>query len=121
MAAALCTRDVLVLDSATRPGSRIVTHSGQDLGVATATLNQAGPRTNNYSGPLYVATPALLRYFGIRPTHISPGADVLTMRPGLAAEPRMQLALPPGSPGPSQPQSPDACPASRWYEPGTRN
>ena len=113
LAAALGTRDVLVLDSATRPGSRIVTPSGQDLGVATATLNQAGTQTNNYSGPLYVATPALLRYFGIRPTHISPGADVLTMRPGLAAEPRMQLALPPGSPSPSQPSSPDACPANR--------
>ena len=90
-----------------------MTPSGQDLGVATATLNQAGTQTNNYSGPLYVATPALLRYFGIRPTHISPGADVLTMRPGLAAEPRMQLALPPGSPSPGQPSSPDACPASR--------
>jgi putative ABC transport system permease protein len=113
LAAALGTRDVLVLDSATRPGSRIVTPSGQDLGVATATLNQAGTQTNNYSGPLYVATPALLRHFGISPTHVSPGADVLTMRPGLAAEPRMQLALPPGSPSPSQLSSPDACPASR--------
>jgi putative ABC transport system permease protein len=113
LAAALGTRDVLTLDSATRPGSRIVTPSGQDLGVATATLNQAGTQTNNYSGPLYAATPALLRYFGIRPAQISPGADVLTMRPGLAAEPRMQLALPPGSPGPGQLPSPDACPPSR--------
>jgi putative ABC transport system permease protein len=113
LATALGTRDVLTLDSATRPGSRIVTPSGQDLGPATATLNQAGTQTNNYSGPLYVATPALLRYFGIRPTHISPGADVLTMRPDLAAEPQMQLALPPGSPRPSQPSSPDACPTSR--------
>jgi len=113
LAAALGTRDVLTLDSATRPGSRIITPSGQDLGVATATLNQAGTQTNNYSGPLYVATPALLRYFGIRPSQISSGADVLTMRPGLAAEPRMQLALPPGSPRPGQQPSPDACPASR--------
>jgi putative ABC transport system permease protein len=113
LAAALGTRNVLTLDSATRPGSRIVTPSGQDLGPATATLNQAGTQTNNYSGPLYVATPALLRHFGIRPSQISPAADVLTMRPGLAAEPRMQLALPPGSPRPGQPQSPDACPPSR--------
>src|SRR5215469_16919027 len=113
LAAALGTRDVLTFDSATRPGSRIVTPSGQDLGMATATLNQAGTQTNNYSGPLYVATPALLRYFGIRPSQISSGAEVLTMRPGLAAEPRMQLALPPGSTGPGQPPSPDACPASR--------
>ncbi len=113
LAAALGTRDVLTLDSATRPGSRIITPSGQDLGAATATLNQAGTQTNNYSGPLYAATPTLLRYFGISPSQISPGADVLTMRSGLAAEPRMQLALPPGSPGPGQQPSPDACPASR--------
>ena len=113
LAAALGTRAILTLDSATRAGSRIVTPSGQDLGMATATLNQAGTQTNNYSGPLYAATPTLLRYFGIRPSQISPGADVLTMRPGLAAEPRMELALPPGSPGPGQPLSPDACPASR--------
>jgi putative ABC transport system permease protein len=113
LAAALGTHDILALDSATRPGSRIVTPTGQDLGTATATLNQAGTQTNNYSGPLYAATPTLLRYFGIRSSQISSGADVLTMRRGLAAEPRMQLALPPGSPGPGQQPSPDACPASR--------
>jgi putative ABC transport system permease protein len=113
LAAALGTRDVLTLDSATRPGSRIVTPSGQDLGVATATLNQEGTQTNNYSGPLYVATPALLRHFGIRPSQVSPDADVLTMRAGLAAEPRMQLALPPTSPAAAQTLSPDACPVSR--------
>src|SRR5262249_27185430 len=79
----------------------------------TATLNQAGTQTNNYSGPLYAATSTLLRYFGISPSQISPGADVLTMRTGLTAEPRMQLARPPASPRPGQEPSPDACPASR--------
>ena len=107
IAAALGARDVLTLDSATRPRAGSTTPSGQDLGGGTATLNQAGTESNNYSGPLYVATPALLRFFGISSTEISADADVLTMRPGLAAEPRMQLALP------SPQQSPDACPASR--------
>jgi putative ABC transport system permease protein len=112
LAGALGTPAVLALDSATRPGLRMVTPSGQDLGPITATLNQAGTPTNNYSGPLYVATPALLRYFGIRPSQINPGADVLTMRPGLAAEPRMQLTLPVWTRlGP--PSNPDACPAGR--------
>jgi putative ABC transport system permease protein len=111
LATALDTRHTLTLYSATRPGARIITPTGQDLGLATATLNQAGTQTNNYSGPLYVATPALLHYFGIRPSQVSPDADVLTMRPGLAAEPRMQLVLPPSSLGASQALSPDACPA----------
>jgi len=99
LAGALGIPAALALDSAARPGLRMVSPSGQDLGPITATLNQAGTPTNNYSGPLYVATPALLRYFGISPHQINPDADVLTMRPGLAAEPRMQLTLPcgPGS------------------------
>jgi putative ABC transport system permease protein len=58
-----------------------------------------------------VATPALLRSFGIRPSRVTADADVLTMRPGLAAEPRMQLVVPPSRP-PGQAQSQDPCPAS---------
>jgi putative ABC transport system permease protein len=112
LADVLGTPAVLTLDSATRPGLRMVAPSGQDLGPITATLNQAGTPTNNYSGPLYVATPALLRYFGIRPSQIDPAADVLTIRPGLAAEPRMQFTLPVWTRyGP--PSNPDACPDGR--------
>jgi putative ABC transport system permease protein len=106
--AALASRSVLTLYSAARPGS----HAAGYPGPLRATLNQAATQTNNYSGPLYVATPALLRSFGISPRRVSPAADVLTMRPGLAAEPRMQLLVPPGSPpGPGRAGSPDPCPA----------
>jgi putative ABC transport system permease protein len=38
----------------------------------------------NWSGQIYVATPQLLRAFGIKASEIKPNADVLTMRPGLA-------------------------------------
>ncbi|MGI8449820.1 MAG: FtsX-like permease family protein, partial [Streptosporangiaceae bacterium] len=108
--AALASPSVLTLYSAVRPGSHVAGYPGP----LQATLNQAGTQTNNYSGPLYVATPALLRSFGISPSRIRPAADVLTMRPGLAAEPRMQLLLPPSSPpGPGQGGSADPCPAGR--------
>jgi putative ABC transport system permease protein len=38
----------------------------------------------SFSGELYVATPALLKTYGISPGAVNPDADVLTMRPGLA-------------------------------------
>jgi putative ABC transport system permease protein len=37
-----------------------------------------------WSGPVYVATPALLRAYGIDPSSISPDVDILSARPGLA-------------------------------------
>jgi putative ABC transport system permease protein len=37
-----------------------------------------------FSGQLYVATPALLKAYGISPGEVNPNADILTMRPGLA-------------------------------------
>jgi putative ABC transport system permease protein len=45
----------------------------------------------NWNGAVYVATPELLRALGIPATQVSSGADVLTMRPGLASLTRMQL------------------------------
>jgi putative ABC transport system permease protein len=38
----------------------------------------------NWSGQIYVATPQLLRDFGIKSSQIDPTADVLTSRPGLS-------------------------------------
>jgi putative ABC transport system permease protein len=38
----------------------------------------------NWSGQIYVATPQLLRAFGIRASSIDPKADILTSRPGLS-------------------------------------
>ena len=57
---------------------------------AGATLNQLGTNDNNFSGPLYVATPQLLAQYGVKNVH--PDADVLSMRPGFSSEPNMQLA-----------------------------
>lgn len=37
-----------------------------------------------WSGPVYVATPQLLRAFGIKSSQLDPNADVLTSRPGLS-------------------------------------
>jgi putative ABC transport system permease protein len=37
-----------------------------------------------WNGPIYVATPALLRAYGINPTSIPSNVDVLSSRPGLA-------------------------------------
>jgi putative ABC transport system permease protein len=56
-----------------------------------ASLMQLGRQDNNFSGPVYVASPALLRQYGITPGQIAPGTDVLTARPGLAGLPHMQL------------------------------
>jgi putative ABC transport system permease protein len=48
-------------------------------------------RGRNWNGPLYVATPQLLRAFGIKASQVSPTADILTMRPGLSGLSKMQL------------------------------
>jgi putative ABC transport system permease protein len=60
------------------------------LDTAGAALTRAaGGR--NWDGAIYVATPQLLRLFGISPAQVRPDADFLTMRPGLAALSLMQL------------------------------
>jgi putative ABC transport system permease protein len=61
------------------------------LDTVNATLIQAGRGNNNFSGTLYVATPALLADYGIKPSQIDPDADILSMRPGLGSLPNMQL------------------------------
>ena len=60
------------------------------LEAAYATLQHAaaGP---NWASSVYVATPQLLRAFGIMPSQVSPTADILTMRPGLSTLSKMQL------------------------------
>ena len=63
------------------------------LADAGATLNQIGRNNNNFSGPLYVATPQLLAQYGIK--DVNPDADILSMRPGFSSEPSMQLAYGP--------------------------
>jgi putative ABC transport system permease protein len=69
----------------------------------------------NWSGQVYVATPQLLRAFGISAASIRPAADILTMRPGLATMTKMQLLYGAGLGGPGASESGAehgfACPA----------
>jgi putative ABC transport system permease protein len=48
-------------------------------------------RGRNWSGSIYVATPQLLKLFGITQSEINPDADILTSRPGLAGVSGLQL------------------------------
>jgi putative ABC transport system permease protein len=52
----------------------------------------------SWSGPIFVATPQLLKAFGISQSAINPDADILTMRPGLSTMSLMQLTY--GNSGP---------------------
>ncbi len=61
-----------------------------ELDQTNAHLDHPGPG-RSWSGPVYVATPQLLRAFGIKASKVSPDADVLTMRPGLSGLSGMQL------------------------------
>jgi putative ABC transport system permease protein len=61
---------------------------------SASTLYQVGPQARspqNFTGTVYVATPQLLATYGIKASQIAPGTDVLTMRPGLAGEPHMEM------------------------------
>jgi putative ABC transport system permease protein len=72
IAAALGSHDVIRLDS------------------TSASLQHAAAG-RSWSGPVYVATPSLLRAFGITASQAGGTADILTMRPGLATMSKMQL------------------------------
>src|ERR1035437_6695451 len=91
IAAGLGSRDIIALNS------------------TSASLQHAAAG-RSWSGPVYVATPQLLRAFGINASQVGPAADILTMRPGLSGLSRMQLVYgsyfgangggpPPGVPG----------------------
>ncbi len=61
-----------------------------ELDQAGASLQHAAAG-RSWSGPVFVATPQLLAAFGIKASEVNPDADVLTMRPGLSGESKMQL------------------------------
>jgi len=65
-------------------------HDAIQLDSTSATLQHAASG-RNWAGPLYVASPQLLRAFGIKPSQVDPRADVLSMRPGLSSISKMQL------------------------------
>jgi putative ABC transport system permease protein len=66
----------------------------------------------SWDGAVYVATPQLLRAYGITAAQVSPRADILTMRPGLSGLTKMQIlygAYKFGPPGPDSPCPPSSC------------
>ena len=67
-----------------------------------ALVSQRGP---GFGGLMYVATPALLKAFGISPGAINPDADVLTARAGLPSTGGLQLVS-----GAYLAQPPPGCP-----------
>ncbi len=60
------------------------------LDTSSAGLQHASTG-RSWSGQIYVATPQLLKAFGISQSEINPNADILTMRPGLSTTSLMQL------------------------------
>jgi putative ABC transport system permease protein len=93
LAAAIHARAVVALDRAYSPQAGIQPPQpgpgGRNVpaGYATASLSRVTvhPRGIEVSGmdPLYVATPSLLAHYGIAPTAIEPGADVMSARTDL--------------------------------------
>lgn len=71
-------------------GEALGTHTVVTLETTSASPQHAAPG-RSWSGPLYVATPQLLRAFGIRSSSIESTADVLSMRPGLSTMSETQL------------------------------
>jgi putative ABC transport system permease protein len=65
-------------------------HEVTTLETTSATIQHAAPG-RSYSGPLYVATPQLLKDFGVKKSAVDPTADVLSMRPGFAGLSEMQI------------------------------
>jgi putative ABC transport system permease protein len=88
--------DLAVSANVSAPGQPTQNQSG-------ALVQLSGRRT---AGIMYVATPALLKMFGISPSQISPAADVLTARSGLPSTSGLGLVS-----GSYFAQSPAGCPA----------
>ena len=94
-------------------------HDVVPLYLTSGTLQHAAAG-RQFGGTVYVATPQLLRAFGIKPSQVNPKADILSMRPGLSGITKMQLVYGnyfaqqagPRGPGPGGPfgQSSFPCP-----------
>jgi putative ABC transport system permease protein len=90
LAATLHARYLLTLDAAVDPVAATTMPGYQDIpaGKQAVALGRAIPSCTapgvEGAGQVYVATPALLRHYGISPAGISPGTDLLTSRTDLA-------------------------------------
>jgi putative ABC transport system permease protein len=62
------------------------------LYTVDAGLRHAGAG-RNWNGPIYLATPQLLKLYGITAGEISPNADLLSMRPGLSSASGLRLVF----------------------------
>jgi putative ABC transport system permease protein len=86
--------------------------SGDNIQLETTDSSlQRAVAGRNGPGTVYVATPQLLRAYGITGAQVSPDADFLTMRPGLSSLTNMRLLHGAYKFGPPAPNSP--CPPSR--------
>ena len=72
--------------------ARLHARSPVPLESTGATLHQVGAQAHkDFTGTVYAATSQLLAAYGITAGEIAPGTDVLTMRPGMASLPHMEL------------------------------
>jgi putative ABC transport system permease protein len=90
LAAELHARYLLALYAAvdpvpatTMPGYGTIPGGKQAVALGRAIPSCTAPGVEG-AGQVYVATPALLRHYGIKPAGISPGTDLLTSRTDLA-------------------------------------
>jgi putative ABC transport system permease protein len=77
---------------------------------SASTLYRVGPPAHgpqNFTGGVYVATPQLLATYGVKASQIAPGTDILTMRPGLAGLPHLEMFWDIGSVSDSSSPPPD--------------
>jgi putative ABC transport system permease protein len=92
-AAGLHARPVLPLEVA---GASLL-----QVGTQHSNLNGPGQAIAHFTGTVYVATPQLLATYGLKASQIGLGTDIVTVVPGLAGLPHLQLALdnscPPGN------------------------
>ncbi|MGH3167038.1 MAG: hypothetical protein ACRDN0_14265 [Trebonia sp.] len=89
------------------------------LETASASLRHTGSG-RVWTGPIYVATPQLLNAFGIKQSQVDPGADILTMRPGLSSMSQMQFTYGGGGKDSGQNGTPDKIASNRACSRGVR-